>query len=269
MNQIEEALLRRPFLELPAALYKDNAILPGGSKHDDPTPSHNSNQVTIQQILLESNRGPPTDEDVVRYFTDLFLRIYLVHGVALDNETRAQDVMDEGIIPIAHALIQLWEQTVEYKLLCDRTLLTVGLLQTFKAGPVSLSSLKFMFISTLLQEVAYNILVWYAKGPCGNPNLEKEGGNYVEKQLWGGISEAEFVNYTPVNIMLLEDVGITKDGAFFPIGKGALLFSSHCELTLYPKSRRDAGRTSFEARRIQRSSAVGHINPLPCTSPVS
>lgn len=95
-----------------------------------------------------------------------------------------------------------------------------------------------MFTSTLLHEVAYNILVWYAEGPCGNLNLEREGGNYVEKQLWGEIFEAEFVNYTPGNIMLLEDVGITKDGAFFPIGKGTPLFPGPCELTLYLNTRR-------------------------------
>ena len=109
----EEALLPRPFLELLAALYKDNAVLPNDPKHDDdPTPSRDSNQVTIQQKLLEDDCGPPTDEDV-GYFKIFFLSIYLVPGVTSDNATRAQDAEDEGVIHIAHALIQLWEQTVE------------------------------------------------------------------------------------------------------------------------------------------------------------
>ena len=96
----------------------------------------------------------------------------------------------------------------------------MSLLQRVDAGPVSLSGLKFMFMSISLHEAAHCAVVWYGRRACDSSQLrviEREGSNFVGKELWVGISDAELSKYFPRTKITL--LGITKDGLFFPVGE--------------------------------------------------
>lgn len=76
----------------------------------------------------------------------------------------------------------------------------------------------FMFISVVLHELAHSALVWYGLGACDSPQLggiEREGGNYIEKAIFGGIACAEF-ELAPMRLM---EIGIQKENQFFVIGE--------------------------------------------------
>jgi hypothetical protein len=77
-----------------------------------------------------------------------------------------------------------------------------------------------MFMSILIHEAAHSEVVWYGLGPeLGG--IKKEGGKYVEGQLWDGVSDAEFTNNFSSNAMILEHVGIMKNETFYPISRSS------------------------------------------------
>jgi hypothetical protein len=94
--------------------------------------------------------------------------------------------------------------------------------QAYTPMPVGASKLWYMFISVFLHELAHSSLVWYGMGACDSPQLgsiERESGRYIEKAIIGGISCAEF----ELEPMRLVEIGVTKNGLFYPIGKSQFL----------------------------------------------
>lgn len=80
----------------------------------------------------------------------------------------------------------------------------------------------FMFMSVVLHEIGHSIIIWYGGGACDSPQLGGiggEAGNFIEKRFWGGISAAEFPAGEEGNILRLEDIGLMKNGNFFPVGE--------------------------------------------------
>jgi hypothetical protein len=80
------------------------------------------------------------------------------------------------------------------------------------------SRLWFMFITVFLHELGHSSLVWYSMGACDSPQLrdiEREGGEYIERAFLGGITCAEF----KLEPMRLVEIGIKKDELFYPIGE--------------------------------------------------
>lgn len=80
------------------------------------------------------------------------------------------------------------------------------------------SRLWLMFIAVFLHELGHSSLVWYGMGVCDSPqlgNIEREGGDFIEKAFFGGITCAEF----ELESMRLMEIGIQENGCFYPIGK--------------------------------------------------
>jgi hypothetical protein len=85
-----------------------------------------------------------------------------------------------------------------------------------------------MFMSILIHETAHSEVVWYGQGACDSPELggiKKEGGKYVEGRLWDGVSDAEFTSNFGSNVMVLENVGITKNETFYSISRSSWFFN--------------------------------------------
>jgi hypothetical protein len=83
-------------------------------------------------------------------------------------------------------------------------------------------------MSILIHKTAHSEVVWYGWGACDSSELggiKKEGGKYVEGQLWDGVSDAEFTNNFSSNVMVLENVGITKNETFYSISRSSWFFN--------------------------------------------
>jgi hypothetical protein len=104
---IMEKLLRQPFLDLFIAAYKEDANLPDNLKHEVPREVHITGQVEIKQF----GNDPPTDADVLEFFTNAFPDVYLVPGEMGTNGGEYREP-DKVYITIARSLVQLWYQTV-------------------------------------------------------------------------------------------------------------------------------------------------------------
>ncbi|KIM77731.1 hypothetical protein PILCRDRAFT_825174 [Piloderma croceum F 1598] len=195
---IMEKLLRQPFLDLFIAAYKEDANLPDNLKYEVPREEHISGQVQIKQF----GNDPPTDADVLEFFTNAFPDVYLVPG-EMGTDGGESIESDKVYIAIARSLVQLWYQT------------------QLNPGRFSVSQLIFMFMATLFGETAHSALVWYnirrAFSCPRSGGIEREAGKFIQTQLWGGSTDVEFVKNLTSNISLLEDVGITKGSVFFPI----------------------------------------------------
>jgi hypothetical protein len=91
-----------------------------------------------------------------------------------------------------------------------------------------LEALTFMFMTILIHETAHSEVVWYGRGACDSPQLggiEREGGKYVERRLWDGVSDAEFTNNFGSNVIVLENVGIMKNETFYSISRSSWFFN--------------------------------------------
>jgi hypothetical protein len=198
--------LRQPYLDLLLALHKDNAQFPNDLKSCTPLSDQVSNQQKIQQLHPSS----PTDADIVNFFTNSFPDIYLIPGTATQSGAEwgltvsGRGEASKEYISIAEDLVQVWNTSITKA----------------TQGQVAARRLQFMFMSVLLHEIGHSILVGYAQGACDSPELdgiEREAGNFIEKRLWGGVSAAEFGSGAEGNILLLEDIGIMRDGNFFSV----------------------------------------------------
>ena len=74
--------------------------------------------------------------------------------------------------------------------------------------------------------------VWYGWGACNSPELggiKKEGSKYIEGKICDGVSDAKFTNNFSSNVMVLENVGITKNEMFYSISRSSCfsMFTNH------------------------------------------
>ncbi|THH13726.1 hypothetical protein EW146_g6526 [Bondarzewia mesenterica] len=174
---LKEKLLRQPFLDLLTMVHKDD---------------------------FKFRSSLSTDADVINFITDAFPDIYLLHGwlasdgADWDYTLTGQGEANKEYISIGWFIITLWEQSQS------------------SLDLAFLSRMIFMFIIVLLRETAHSALWWYVRGACDSLHLgeiRREASNFMERQLWDGILEAEFED----NTIDLVDIGIMKNGLFFPI----------------------------------------------------
>jgi hypothetical protein len=80
-----------------------------------------------------------------------------------------------------------------------------------------------MLIAVILHEFAHSLLVWYAGGACDSPRIGGiggEGGNFVEKTLFGGITAAELKLKPTTSVT---EIGVIVGDKFYPISKSQSL----------------------------------------------
>ena len=81
-----------------------------------------------------------------------------------------------------------------------------------------------MFTAVFLHELAHSSVVWYGAGTSNSPKINgidsaSEAGNFMEKAIFGAISFCEI----SINDMQIKEVGLEKDGVFYPISESTFL----------------------------------------------